>query len=489
MISELKTIPAGQFDAIDESSLMVDPNSGKARGGPSTGPPPTGPPPGPPYPGVTTPLHDWYFAEGTTRSGFQEYLSILNPTLTANATVAVDYQFSIGSPLTTLHTVLAGTRLTLDVNQETGVGKDVSARVRVTGGPGVVVDRPMYFRSNVAALDVKGGHVAAGVETPRTTWYFAEGTTRGGFQEYLTIANTSPTDTALVRVDYQGAVGAQSVLTVGPSTRSTVDVNREVGGGRDVAAIVQVLQGPGVVAERPLYIHADLGLSSAVIDGTTSPGAPAPAKDWYFAEGTTRTGFREFLTVQNPSASQPSTIHVDYQGAPGAASDLTVAPGTRATIDVNAAVGPERDVSAALHVTAGAGVVAERPMYFLRPLVAGQTVNGGHDALGALGPSTIWIFAEGTTRSGFQEYLTLQNPSLARPATVAVYYRFAADQGAPLSALYDVPPASRLTVDVLAEAGAGKDVSIVVIAPADRPVVAERPMYFVTTVAGLLVDG
>jgi len=31
MISELKTIPAAQFDAIDESSLMIDPNSAQAR--------------------------------------------------------------------------------------------------------------------------------------------------------------------------------------------------------------------------------------------------------------------------------------------------------------------------------------------------------------------------------------------------------------------------------------------------------------------------
>ena len=31
MIGELKTIPASAFDAVDESSLMVDPNSGQAR--------------------------------------------------------------------------------------------------------------------------------------------------------------------------------------------------------------------------------------------------------------------------------------------------------------------------------------------------------------------------------------------------------------------------------------------------------------------------
>ncbi|HXO67118.1 MAG TPA: hypothetical protein VN863_03895 [Candidatus Dormibacteraeota bacterium] len=31
MIGELKTVPAGQFDALDESSLMIDPNSAQAR--------------------------------------------------------------------------------------------------------------------------------------------------------------------------------------------------------------------------------------------------------------------------------------------------------------------------------------------------------------------------------------------------------------------------------------------------------------------------
>jgi hypothetical protein len=44
MLDELKTVPAGAFDAIDASSLMVDPNSGLVRGGPpaaSTAPPTT----------------------------------------------------------------------------------------------------------------------------------------------------------------------------------------------------------------------------------------------------------------------------------------------------------------------------------------------------------------------------------------------------------------------------------------------------------------
>jgi hypothetical protein len=58
MISELKTIPAGEFDAVDESSLIIDPNSAQARqpGGPTAPPPAVNrapvvvapPPPAPP---------------------------------------------------------------------------------------------------------------------------------------------------------------------------------------------------------------------------------------------------------------------------------------------------------------------------------------------------------------------------------------------------------------------------------------------------------
>jgi hypothetical protein len=40
MLSELKTIPASQFEAVDESSLLISPNSGQAHQ-PALGPPPT----------------------------------------------------------------------------------------------------------------------------------------------------------------------------------------------------------------------------------------------------------------------------------------------------------------------------------------------------------------------------------------------------------------------------------------------------------------
>jgi hypothetical protein len=41
VLDELKTIPAGDYEAVDESSLMVDANSGQARQGVAAPPPPT----------------------------------------------------------------------------------------------------------------------------------------------------------------------------------------------------------------------------------------------------------------------------------------------------------------------------------------------------------------------------------------------------------------------------------------------------------------
>jgi hypothetical protein len=43
-IADLKRIPASAFEAVDESSLMVDANSGQYRGGPAPAPPTTAKP-------------------------------------------------------------------------------------------------------------------------------------------------------------------------------------------------------------------------------------------------------------------------------------------------------------------------------------------------------------------------------------------------------------------------------------------------------------
>src|SRR5204862_5355567 len=72
LLSELKTIPASQFEAIDESSLMVNPNSGAVSTGCGTATPSSGPAPG-------SSSATFYFAEGFTGPGFVERLLLFAP--------------------------------------------------------------------------------------------------------------------------------------------------------------------------------------------------------------------------------------------------------------------------------------------------------------------------------------------------------------------------------------------------------------------------
>ena len=48
----------------------------------------------------------------------------------------------------------------------------------------MVVERPMYFNYNSV---YPGGHDAVAASSPGTSWYFAEGTTLPGFDEYTTV--------------------------------------------------------------------------------------------------------------------------------------------------------------------------------------------------------------------------------------------------------------------------------------------------------------
>jgi hypothetical protein len=102
-------------------------------------------------------------------------------------------------------------------------------------------------------------------------------------------------------------------------------------------------------------------------------------------------------------------------------------------------------------------------------------IPGGHNVMGATAPGTSWYFAEGTTRSGFEEWLTLANPGDV-DAVVTVEYMLGEGQGENVTQDWEVPAHSRVTASVNQAVGADKDVSMHVTS--DHAIVAERPMYF-----------
>jgi SAM-dependent methyltransferase len=97
--------------------------------------------------GVTAPGTVWYFAEGYTARGFDEYLAIMNPNETA-ANVRITYYLGQGAPVVKTLTAPANARTTVAVHemaQGVGRGQAVSAKVESLNGVGLVVERSMYF--------------------------------------------------------------------------------------------------------------------------------------------------------------------------------------------------------------------------------------------------------------------------------------------------------------------------------------------------------
>jgi hypothetical protein len=308
----------------------------------------------------------WFFAEGTTRAGFEEWLCLANPGAT-DATVQVTFIFSDGEAVTLPYTVPAWKRYTVDVNATVGPERDVA--ISIDSDQPIVAERPMYFAYRGAWDD---GHITVGAPAALETWYFAEGTTRTGFEEWLCLANPGEED-AEVELTYHLAAGGEikQDVSIVAERRHTVLVNSVVGPEQDVA--IKIDSDQPIVAERPMYFDYHFKWNG----GHLSIGAPAPATSWFFAEGTTRAGFEEWLCLLNPGdEAAPVSVTYVFADANTQTQDLLLAPGQRFSIDVNAMVGPDKDV--AVWVESTQGIVAERSMYFSYH----DAWDGGHNAKG-----------------------------------------------------------------------------------------------------------
>jgi hypothetical protein len=412
---------------------------------------------------------NWYFAEGTTRTGFVTYICLGNPG-EADAAAKVRYMLDGGGNREVGYTVKAHSRLTVDVSADIGGGKDFSCEVLSTNGVPVIAERPMYFNYKGT---LTGGHATVGSAYLRPTWYFAEGTTRASFDTYLCIGNPSGTEAQLV-ISYfiEGGGTVDVAHSVGPETRKTIDTSKDIGREKDFSCRVSCTNGVGLVAERPMYFN----YGGAWTGGHDSLGSLSARPAWYFAEGTTRSGFHTFLCLANPTDAL-AEVRVNYLIAGGGniSADHTVGPMTRKTILASDDIGGGKDFSCRVTSTNNVGIVVERPMYFNY----GGVWTGGSDTLGTSYPKPSWYFAEGTTRPGFQTYLCLANPS-EKGAQVKITYLRGDGTTAQQDAFVD--PLSRTTVrpgDLLGTAGsASSDIAIKVESTNNVGIVAERPMYF-----------
>ena len=321
--------------------------------------------------GATAPAQDWYFAEGTTLPGFEEYVTVLNPQ-TAAAHLTFRYMVEGAGETDRTTTVNASSRATFKAADQVGTNKNVSLCVH--SDVPIVAERPMYFTySGLGDHGWTGGHDVVGASTPVTQASFAEGTTRGGFEEWLCVQNPGSSAIKVDATYYMGpGQGAplKKTYAVPARERLTVSVNREVGPDKDVS--VKLTSAGAFVAERPMYFdyHDAWDGGHDVIGGQPAAGA-------LFAEGYTGDNFAEWLCIQN-SGSKAAHMTVTYYPEGGApiAKQHVVGANSRYTIDVNGDAGPGLSISA--KVTSDVPVMVERPMYFD---FQGKW-TGGHDVAG-----------------------------------------------------------------------------------------------------------
>ncbi len=260
-------------------------------------------------------------------------------------------------------------------------------------------------------------------------------------------------------------------FSVPPLSRATFLVNDILGSGYQNSLQLEASQ--PVVAERPMYFSYLGKRSTYWSGGDCVMGATSLSDSYYFAEGSTRDTFDEWLTLQNPNATA-ITVNAVYQLGPGQGSPITrtyrVDPGRRFTVFVPDEVGRGKDVS--IQLTSGSTFLAERPSYFNY----NEAWTGGHCVIGSTATGTDWFLAEGYTGDGFDEWLTLQNPGETE-AVVEIYY-YTQEAGALEPRIEKVPAHARVTIRVNDNAGPGYQLSTRLQVRSGPGIVVERPMYF-----------
>jgi hypothetical protein len=221
-----------------------------------------------------------------------------------------------------------------------------------------------------------------------------------------------------------------------------------------------------VTTDLPAYVERSMYFGHA---GHSAAGARQTSKAWYLAEGSTVPPFDTWVLLMNPN-SAPTQVQMHFLREDGSVVDHSelVAPMSRKSVYVNALFTTS---GFATQVSADQPIVVERAMYF-------DSDQAGHDTVATATPGTTWYLAAGSSRSGFDTWLLMENPGSA-PANVKV--SFVTDTGNVVTQPIFVLPHARnslYTNPLIPNANYGIRID------SDQPIVAERAVYFDSGRAG-----
>jgi hypothetical protein len=142
---------------------------------------------------VAAPATTWYLAEGSTVVDFNLFYLLQNPqSMPVQATVR--FLRPSGAPIVKTYDLPPDSRTTIYVNLADALLDETDVSAEITATAPIVVERAMY--ANRPGQPFALGHGAAGVTTPSTRWFLAEGATGTFFDLYVLVANPGTTDAA-----------------------------------------------------------------------------------------------------------------------------------------------------------------------------------------------------------------------------------------------------------------------------------------------------
>jgi subtilisin-like proprotein convertase family protein len=279
---------------------------------------------------AAAPNRRWLFAEGS-QGFFHTYVLLANDDDEA-ASVKVTFLLEGGG--TVLHEVMVDphARHTVDAATIPELANR-SFGIEVMADRDIIAERAMYLPG---ARLFEGGHESAGVNSPSTRWFLAEGATGPFFECFILMSNPTGV-TANVTLTYlldTGATVAQQV-TIAPQARHTINVETVDPLLANAAVSTTIVSDAAIIAERSMYWPAfELGWQET----HNSFGVTTTGLRWGLADvriGGPRA-HQTYVLLANPNPL-PAEVVVRFLrfGAAPVVRTYTVAPTSRRNVWVN----------------------------------------------------------------------------------------------------------------------------------------------------------
>jgi hypothetical protein len=324
---------------------------------------------------LTTPGTNWFLAEGATHGPFSLFYQLQNPG-DADAIATITYLRPDGaSPIIRDYDVAAHSRLTIPVDGEDPLLAETDVSASITSNRPILVERAMYL--GTATQPFAGGHAGAGVQSPATSWFLAEGATGTFFEMYLLIANPGNT-AANLNVSYLLGDGTRFTMpyVVPRQSRLTIPVEHQDPrlASTSLSVIVESTNGQPVVVERSMWWPEPTSWH----EGHLSMGSTTTGTVWALAEGSVAPGDETYVLIANTSALSGNVTVKVWNAGTVYSTEVSVLGNSRITL-------PMKDYFPALngHFSTlidshGLPIVVERAMY---TDVGGVHWAAGHAAL------------------------------------------------------------------------------------------------------------